>query len=73
MGRSRLQSDKVECPRCPRPHLEGRDDALAEVAPLLALVRDWRRLLTSAVSEEEFKRLDEEKGTSLIVFVFSRK
>ena len=40
-----------------RAHLTGRDDALVQVAPLLELAPDWRRLLTSAVSEEELKVL----------------
>ena len=36
-----------------RPHLSGRDDRLVRVAPLLAMVADWRGLLNSAVREEE--------------------
>ena len=40
-----------------RAHLTGRDDALVQVAPLLELAPDWRRLLTSAVREEELKVL----------------
>ena len=33
-----------------RAHLTGRDDGLVQVAPLLGLAPNWRRLLTSAVS-----------------------
>jgi hypothetical protein len=33
-----------------RAHLSGRDDRLVEVAPLLAMVADWRGSLTSATS-----------------------
>ena len=39
------------------PHLSGRDDRLVKVAPLLALVADWRGLLSSAVREEELRDL----------------
>ena len=38
-------------------HLAGRDDGLVQVAPLLELAPKWRRLLTSAVTEEELKVL----------------
>jgi putative transposase len=38
-----------------RAHLRGKDDILVKVAPLLSLVEDWRKLLTSAASEEELK------------------
>ena len=30
-------------------HLKGRDDALVQVAPLLQMAPNWRRLLTSAI------------------------
>jgi putative transposase len=36
-----------------RAHLKGKNDALVRVAPLLKIAGRWRRLLTSAVSEEE--------------------
>jgi putative transposase len=50
-----------------RAHLRGRDDVLVRVAPLLALVRNWRELLCSAVSEEELReyRTHERKGRPL--------
>ncbi|MCC6126802.1 MAG: transposase [Pirellulales bacterium] len=38
-----------------RAHLRGKDDLLAKVEPLLALAENWRRLLTSAASEEKLK------------------
>src|SRR5271157_2017085 len=34
-------------------HLRGRDDALVQVAPLVEMAPNWRRLLTSAIKEEE--------------------
>jgi len=40
-----------------RSHVTGRDDALVQVAPLLALAPNRPRLLTSAVSEEELRVL----------------
>ena len=42
-----------------RAHLSGRDDGLAKVGPLLAMVGDWKALLGSALREEE---LDEIRG-----------
>jgi putative transposase len=36
-----------------RAHLSGRDDRLTKVAPLLAIVGDWRGFLNSAICEEE--------------------
>jgi putative transposase len=38
-------------------HLKGRDDALVQVAPLLQMAPNWRRLLTRAVKQEELKVL----------------
>ncbi|MGO8900458.1 MAG: hypothetical protein ACLQU5_19235, partial [Isosphaeraceae bacterium] len=32
-------------------HLRGRDDALVQVAPLLQMAPNWRRLLTIAIRE----------------------
>jgi putative transposase len=46
-----------------RAHVAGRDDALVEVAPLLRLADDWRRLLCGAVSEEELRSLRERERT----------
>ncbi len=46
-----------------RAHLLRRDDALVKVAPLLAMAGSWSRLLCSAVSEEEWRRLREHERT----------
>jgi putative transposase len=46
-----------------RAHLSGRDDQLIKVAPLLAMVPDWRALLDSALSEEEIRDLREHGRT----------
>jgi putative transposase len=40
-----------------RAHLLGCDDRLVKVAPLLALAPDWSALLSSALPEEELRRL----------------
>ncbi len=40
-----------------RAHLLGRDDSLVKVAPLLAMVGDWKGLLNSALREEELREL----------------
>jgi putative transposase len=38
-----------------RAHIKRKDDGLVEVAPLLELAGNWRRLLNSAVSEEQLR------------------
>jgi hypothetical protein len=38
-----------------RAHLSGCDDHLVKVAPLLAIVADWKALLDSALPEEQLK------------------
>ena len=38
-------------------HLSGRDDCLVKVAPLLAIVGDWRAFLDSALPEGELDEL----------------
>jgi hypothetical protein len=40
-----------------KAHLKGRDDRLVTVAPLLAMVGDWKAFLTSAIPEEELRNL----------------
>jgi putative transposase len=40
-----------------RAHVSGRDDRLAKVAPLLAMIGDWRAFLNSAIREEELREL----------------
>jgi len=46
-----------------RAHLSGRDDRLASVAPLLAMIGDWKAFLRSAVPEEELRDLREHGRT----------
>ena len=46
-----------------RSHLLGRDDRLARVAPLLAMIADWRSFLNSAIPEEELRDLREHGRT----------
>jgi len=46
-----------------RAHIKRKDDCLVKVAPLLALAKNWRRLLTSAATEEEIQALREHEGT----------
>jgi len=38
-------------------HLDGRDDRLVQVAPMLAMASDWRALLDSALPEEQLRTL----------------
>ncbi len=40
-----------------KAHLSGRDDRLVKVAPLLAMVGDWKAFLKSAAAEEELRDL----------------
>jgi putative transposase len=40
-----------------RAHLNGRDDGLVKVAPLLAMIGDWNAFLNSAVADEELRVL----------------
>jgi hypothetical protein len=58
----------VEHPRewpwsSPKTHLKRRDDRLVTVAPLLAMVGDWRVFLRSAMLEEEVRELREHERT----------
>jgi REP-associated tyrosine transposase len=46
-----------------KAHLSGRDDRLVKVAPLLALVGDWKAFLSSATPEEELRDLREHGRT----------
>jgi putative transposase len=50
-----------------RAHLKGKDDALVRVRPLLKIAGNWRRLLTSAVSEEELKVFREHGRTGRVL------
>jgi len=40
-----------------KAHLLGRDDCLAQVAPMLAMIRDWRGFLDSAIPEEQLREM----------------
>jgi putative transposase len=50
-----------------RAHLKGKDDALVRVGPLLAMAGNWRRLLASAVSEEELQTFREHERTGRVL------
>ncbi len=67
-----VRAKLVESPRdyawsSARAHLKGKDDRLVKVAPLLALAENWRRLLTSAVSEEELKVFRSHEATGRVL------
>jgi len=56
--RANLVADASQWPwSSARPHLSGRDDRLVKVAPMLAMVNNWRALLDSAMREEELREL----------------
>ncbi|NQT38075.1 MAG: transposase [Planctomycetes bacterium] len=44
-------------------HIKRKDDCLVKVAPLLALAKRWRRLLTSAATEEQIKAFRQHETT----------
>ncbi|HUT93697.1 MAG TPA: transposase [Thermoguttaceae bacterium] len=46
-----------------RAHIKRKDDCLVKVGPLLALAKNWRRLLTSAATEEQIKAFGEHERT----------
>ena len=46
-----------------RAHLAGRDDQLATVAPLLAMIGDWCGFLNSAMPEEELRDIRQHSRT----------
>ncbi len=50
-----------------RAHLKGKDDGLVRVGPLLEMAGSWRRLLTSAVSEEELREFREHERTGRVL------
>src|SRR3990172_2568481 len=62
--RAELAANAAEGPRSrAKAHLSGRDDSLVKVAPLLALIGDWRGFLNSAIREEELRNLREHGRT----------
>jgi putative transposase len=50
-----------------RAHLAGKDDCLVRVAPLLKIAGSWRRLLVSAVSEEQLRAFREHERTGRVL------
>jgi putative transposase len=44
-------------------HLQGEDDILVKVEPLLSIISDWRELLASDLSEEEYETLRRHERT----------
>jgi putative transposase len=62
--RAKLVADAAEWPwSSARSHLSGRDDRLVQVAPMLAMLPDWRGFLSSALPEEELRDLREHGRT----------
>jgi len=62
--RAGLVADPADWPwSSAKAHLCGRDDRLVRVAPMLAMVADWRGLLDSAIREEELRDLREHGRT----------
>ena len=56
--RAGLVADAAEWPwSSATAHLSGRDDRLVRVAPILAMINDWRGFLDSAIREEETQAL----------------
>ena len=44
-------------------HIKRKDDSLVKVAPLLGLAKSWRRLFSSAATEEQIKAFGEHERT----------
>jgi len=62
--RAALAADAADWPcSSAGAHLSGRDDRLVQVAPLLAMVGDWRGLLDSALPEAELRDLRQHART----------
>jgi putative transposase len=56
--RARLVTSAADWPwSSARAHRSGRDDCLVNVAPLLAMIADWKAFLQSAASEEDLRDL----------------
>ena len=56
--RANLVGDAVDWPwSSAKTHLSARDDHLVEVAPMPAMVKDWRAFLDSAMPEEQLREL----------------
>jgi putative transposase len=50
-----------------RAHLKGEDDGLVRVEPLLTMAGNWRRLLTSAVTEEDLREFRQHERTGRVL------
>lgn len=50
-----------------RAHLKGKDDGLVTVRPLLEMAGNWRRLLCSAVTEEELNAFRAHERTGRVL------
>jgi putative transposase len=50
-----------------RAHLKGKDDILVKVSPLLKIAGNWRKLLLSAVSEEEMNLFRQHESTGRVL------
>ena len=62
--RAGLVGDAADWPwSSARSHLSGRNDRLARVSPLLAMIADWGGFLNSAIREEEIRDLREHART----------
>ena len=48
-------------------HLKAKDDGLVRASPLLEIAGNWRRLLTSAVREEELDQFREHERTGRVM------
>ena len=50
-----------------RAHLTGKDGCLVRISPLREIAGDWRRLLTSAVREEQLEEFREHERTGRVL------
>ena len=50
-----------------RAHLRGKDDGLVKVSPLLKIAGNWRRLLTSAATEDEIEMFRQHERTGRVL------
>jgi putative transposase len=62
--RAKLVANPADWPwSSAKPHLSGRDDRLVKVAPLLAMVSNWKAFLRSALPEEQLRSIREHGHT----------
>jgi putative transposase len=66
--RAKLVANVADWPwRSVRAHFSGRDDRLVKVAPLLAMISDWKAFLRSAMREEELHDLRRHSRTGRLL------